>query len=293
MAWLPIAQTVPQYQDGAGDNASGYVLKFYAAGTSTNILVSTDNTGTVQVTDVPLNANGNPEISGTTIIPHVDQSYKIVLYPSQAAADSDNGATWTFDNLTAPVTSVSLVQEKVKVSDNDTTEGFLYDKTSAGTGIVLAEALDGGNETLQISTIPSTFIDLIYPVGSIYVATVSTNPNLLFGTGTWTRIAEGRTLVGEGTGSGLTARTAGAEGGLEDSVVVTHQHPAVGNHTHSVGSSTDGTGTASSKSGGAVNVGFTSGSAGAHQHDAPVGASDGVDTNMPPYLVVYIWERTA
>ena len=38
--------------------------------------------------------------------------------------------------------------EKVKVSSNDTTAGFLNGKLVAGTNISLTEGTDGGNETL-------------------------------------------------------------------------------------------------------------------------------------------------
>lgn len=41
-------------------------------------------------------------------------------------------------------------------------------------------------------------IDQIYPVGSIYLSLVNTNPGVLFG-GVWESIAEGRTLVGVDT----------------------------------------------------------------------------------------------
>ena len=41
--------------------------------------------------------------------------------------------------------------EKVKVSANDTTEGYLNGKLVAGTGITLTENNNGGNETLTIA----------------------------------------------------------------------------------------------------------------------------------------------
>lgn len=37
----------------------------------------------------------------------------------------------------------------------------------------------------------------IYPVGSVYISTTSTNPAVLFGVGTWVRIGEGRVLIGQ------------------------------------------------------------------------------------------------
>ncbi|MCZ6897642.1 MAG: hypothetical protein O7D95_02885 [Betaproteobacteria bacterium] len=100
MAFLPIAQTVPQYEDLNGDPAVGHVLKFFTAGTTTNINLATDNTGGTQVSDVVLNSLGYPEVSGSTIIPHLEEEYKIKLYPTQAAADADTGAVWSIDNIT-------------------------------------------------------------------------------------------------------------------------------------------------------------------------------------------------
>lgn len=100
MAWHPIAHTLPQYVDGNGDPHSGAVLKAYANGTSSNISMATDATGGTTATSMALNASGYPEVSGNEVIPHVQESYKLSLYPTQAAADLDSGALWTIDELT-------------------------------------------------------------------------------------------------------------------------------------------------------------------------------------------------
>ncbi len=128
MAWFPISQTVPQYEDLNGNPASGYVLKFYSNGTTTNINLATDNTGGTQVSDVVLNSLGYPEVSSTIIIPHLAEEYKIALYATQAAADSDTGAVWTIDNISPAGIGVIAV--------DDTT-----DSTSGTTGSIQT---DGG-----------------------------------------------------------------------------------------------------------------------------------------------------
>jgi hypothetical protein len=44
-------------------------------------------------------------------------------------------------------------------------------------------------------------INTVYPVGSIYLSTVATNPGTLFGIGTWSAYGAGRVLIGAGTGT--------------------------------------------------------------------------------------------
>lgn len=46
--------------------------------------------------------------------------------------------------------------DKVKISSNDTTENFLFDKLLAGTGISLVEENDGANENLRINAASGT-----------------------------------------------------------------------------------------------------------------------------------------
>ena len=100
MSWFPISGTMPQYFDVNGDPFSGAVLKAYTAGTSTNIVMATDSTGVTMVTSIALNALGYPEVSSVPVIPHIQETYKLSLYPTQAAADSNTGALWTQDDMT-------------------------------------------------------------------------------------------------------------------------------------------------------------------------------------------------
>ena len=101
MAWIPIAKTVPQYVDSDGDPASGFVIKAYKAGTTTNIPLATSSTGGTTATSMALNASGYPIVSSNIVLPHIDQDFKLALYPTQTAADANSGATWTIDNITA------------------------------------------------------------------------------------------------------------------------------------------------------------------------------------------------
>lgn len=99
MTWNPILGAPLQYVDSSGTPYSGAVLKAYAVETTTPISLATDTTGNTLVSSVELNALGYPNVSGNVIIPHVDQNYKLALYPTQDAADANSGAIWTIDNI--------------------------------------------------------------------------------------------------------------------------------------------------------------------------------------------------
>ena len=137
-------------------------------------------------------------------------------------------------------------------------------------------------------------------------ASVSTNPATLLGFGTWTALGAGRVLLGAGTGGGGTY-TAGDTGGSKDAITVSHTHTysgttgtGGGSHSHAIspaawtagGGAVDGGafsfgGTVSSTQ--STNIGHT------HTYSGTTDStgSSGTNANLPPYLVVYMWQRTA
>jgi len=146
---------------------------------------------------------------------------------------------------------------------------------------------------------PSSGISLadVYPVGCIYTTTVATNPATVFGFGTWVATGEGRVLVGNGSSDA--AYAAGATGGESNHTLTSTEMPS---HTHT---NTAHTHTFASWH---VPLGPDDGSYGFINIPAAGGAtyttnsksitiantgSNGAHNNMPPYLVVYFWKRTA
>ncbi len=99
MSYTPIERIVPQYVDLNGKPYSGAVLKAYAAGTNTTIPFSIDPDGNTLSATITLNASGYPVVSGTVVIPYLDRTYKIALYPNQTSADSNSNSIWMIDNL--------------------------------------------------------------------------------------------------------------------------------------------------------------------------------------------------
>lgn len=99
MTWYPIAFLPPQYSVSGGVAYSGAVLKAYEAQTSTVIAMATDYLGNTTATSFALNSAGYPVSGGAVIIPHVEENYKLALYPDQPSADANSGAIWTVDNI--------------------------------------------------------------------------------------------------------------------------------------------------------------------------------------------------
>ena len=152
---------------------------------------------------------------------------------------------------------------------------------------------------------------LAYPVGSIYMSMSATNPAELFG-GTWEQIAQGRCLIGAGTGTDSRSEsktfTAGATGGEYNHVLTVGEMPS---HSHSASSSSTGDhyhvwysgpygSSGNSTSADAAGVGANSYShntlsAGSHSHTITIGSngSGSAHNNLPPYMGLYVWKRTA
>lgn len=116
MAWFPISGLAIQRLKTDGKPASGYVLKFYAAGTSTNIPMATDSTGATQANTATFNANGDLTISGNVILPHIDQDYKYAIYPNQASADANSGAVFTTTDIALATLSIDLASLGITAS---------------------------------------------------------------------------------------------------------------------------------------------------------------------------------
>lgn len=137
------------------------------------------------------------------------------------------------------------------------------------------------------------YMDKIYPVGAIYISTSSADPSILFG-GTWERIKD-RFLLSAGNDY-----SAGTTGGSPDAVVVSHKHNVMiggDNVSRRKNSSETGAGfyVPSTINESAQNDYWGSGldmSSNYKWQTAAVGENE-KNKNMPPYLTVYMWKRTA
>ena len=119
-------------------------------------------------------------------------------------------------------------------------------------------------------------IDSIYPVGSIYLSVNSTNPSTLFSGTTWEQIKDVFLLGAGNTYAG------GTTGGEATHTLTIEEMPSH-SHTYSANASMTDADTYSGSYLRAQNSNTNTGSAGGNQ----------AHNNMPPYLTVYMWKRTA
>jgi hypothetical protein len=127
-------------------------------------------------------------------------------------------------------------------------------------------------------------ISAAWPVGSVFISVLSTNPATLLGFGTWAAFAAGRVLVGLDAGQ-VEFDTLLETGGAKTHTLTTNEMPAH-THTQSVNSATNGGSsgyTPDSSTNTSTTSGYSTGSTGG-------GVAFSV---MNPYVVVSFWERTA
>ena len=177
-----------------------------------------------------------------------------------------------------------------------TTKGI---KLTSGTDYGTTLPSSPATNQLFFQTVGSNFVlDNVYPVGSIYMNVNSTNPGTLFG-GTWEQI-QGRFLLGMSS-----SYPAGSQGGEATHTLTEAEMPSHVGHMLSnfdSGGFTDRGGDTNSYY---INSNYISGFS--KYNNRPWKIVDGNETvmkgtsrgggqshnNMPPYLSVYIWKRTA
>lgn len=141
-------------------------------------------------------------------------------------------------------------------------------------------------------------IDALYPVGSLYFSTNTTNPSIQFPGTTWVRYAEGQFLVGAGThtdpGGDTKTTNAGqpTPGGrfehtLSESQIPLHTHAVTGQAQNGPAGDywlrdQDGNFAHRFTSSSAYDYGDTRGTGGGGKHN-----------NTPPGIGIVVWRRTA
>lgn len=139
------------------------------------------------------------------------------------------------------------------------------------------------NGTLKINN--KNIIDIIYPVNSIYMSLNSVNPSTLFG-GTWEQIKDTFLLA-----AGATYK-AGTTGGEATHTLTANEMPA---HAHYMASGNSGGDSTWEPDAGSYLIDSVTTDKTTYWAQLGMNNAGGsaAHNNMPPYLAVYIWKRTA
>ena len=190
------------------------------------------------------------------------------------------------DGVTANTTELNYV-DVATLGTAEASKAVTADANKDITGIrnlTITGALSAGSGLVTMSD--------IYPVGSIYInAAVATNPGTLLGFGTWVAFGTGRTMVGIDA-SQTEFDTLGEEGGakthqLTEAELPSHQHDQCygADQTPRHGITTGLSSVRIDNDGNAFNSTTAA-------RTSSVG-SDTAHNNLQPYIVVYMWRRTA
>lgn len=125
----------------------------------------------------------------------------------------------------------------------------------------------------ELTELINTTLDSIYPIGSVYISLTNTNPGTYL-KGTWEQFAEGRTLVGVGSGSdGSNTQTFNVnDTGGEYKHLISKKELSIIDY-----------GALLQQNGSAIGV---------HAHGPGESGSEKISL-MQPYYTVYFWKRVA
>lgn len=204
-------------------------------------------------------------------------------------------------SYTAKIVVTDSLGNSTEFEENIPTEQVAFHLKEGGQGAAFGKAAEQDElldvawdarfrEDMQVDGVlrvgGKSLLDMVYPVGSIYLSVSGTDPQTLFG-GTWARL-EDVFLLAAGA-----KHAAGSTGGEESHILT---EPEIAPHKHAMAygpeSSASSTGFAYG-----IAAGSATNSAGGRGYASNLGtfsAGGGQPhNNMPPYLAVYTWKRTA
>lgn len=163
---------------------------------------------------------------------------------------------------------------------------YVMPTTDGTSGQVMSTNGDGQVSFTTLTGVTATIANA-YPVGSIYMnATNSTNPATLLGFGTWSSFGAGRVLIGIDS-SDTDFDTAEETGGSKTHTLSVAELPA---HTHTISGNISRSGFSFE------HHQFNSRMPGENFDTNPTVSNTGsgsAHNNVQPYIVVYMWKRTA
>ena len=222
--------------------------------------------------------NSFPSVAGAVTATHTAINTKVAEPVSAITSDGSSPSINTSAGVTAANLRTLLGVTEGAITTSTDSEGEVT--PALATGITAAEVWN----LIKAEALNST-----YPIGAIYTAITSGSPQAVFG-GTWVSFGQGRVLVGHDDASSpdsdfVASSTDGSSvlvGGAKTHTLSIAEMPS---HTHTFTAHQTTSGSNNRTGGGAL-------SASASGTTAATG-DGGAHNNLQPYVVVYMWKRTA
>lgn len=264
---------------GSGELANRTVVHLYADA-SGNISQTQTSTGTAEYTAVYdySNAEDTAELikGGTERLKELLQQDDLTVDVNEVDDPYDVGdIVGASDDVSGLTIAVPVTKKIIRVQNGIISVDLETDIANAS-GYTGGTGGGGGGGGISLED--------VYPVGAIYMSAAATNPGTLFGFGTWEQIKDVFLLAAGDT------YAAGATGGeathqLSVDEMPYHQHQLV--NGNSAGYDYSGWTNSSVVLHDAGAIGWAG-----NANTSFVGGSV-AHNNMPPYLAVYVWKRTA
>ncbi|QBX14632.1 capsid and scaffold protein [Streptococcus phage Javan149] len=296
------------------------VLKYFPPALSFDVARSGYSSNTLTVTRraaiAPLSVYGTQKNTMTL-------SFSVAELGSSYFSSNNGSASGTWANVSSLTNSAANLYGTFSPTKSYTVKGVLSDKFSrteftfdVGTeSVVKSIAKDGigiqkiwekgaldvkgdtyisgklyvNNTEVKPSFDKTEILNMVYPVGAIYMSTSSANPSTFIG-GTWQRYAQGRTIVGVSENE-TEFNYAGKTGGEKTHQLTKAEMPR---HDHNVSNDNNALLLAASSTKAYATAGAGSGSnSWPWQKGVQAEGGNQPHNNLQPYITTYIWLRTA
>lgn len=300
--------TVTDSRGRTNSRTVGLNIQNYSAPTISNFSAVRQNNGDVVIITKPVSVssilNGSTNINSYT----VKTEYKLTTATSWTVNQTETNSSATLNlsgfnvanSYDIRVTLADKLNQTVVQASISTAKVLLDLNRDIGVGIGKMHergALDVGGDMYVSGTLDSTTIngraikqngrtllDMFYPVGSIFITTVNTNPSSYMG-GSWVRFGNGQTLVGVNESDG-DFNSVQKTGGSKSHTIDYSNFPARATIQKSW---KGGTVSYAPWYGGSVGSGTWIVST-PYDMGEPYGRAI---SNLQPYITVYMWRRTA
>jgi hypothetical protein len=222
--------------------------------------------------------NSFPSVAGAVTATHTAINTKVAEPVSAITSDGSSPSINTSAGVTAANLRTLLGVTEGAITTSTDSEGEVT--PALATGITAAEVWN----LIKAEALNST-----YPIGAIYASVANTSPASAFG-GTWAPYGAGRVLVGHdyndpADADFVASSTDGSSentGGAKTHTLSIDEMPS---HTHTISNFEDPTGTGS--------TGSANGASSFSTVNTNATGGGTAHNNLQPYVVVYMWKRTA